>query len=80
MSENTVLSLCFPSPTPARSVAVDETMTNLFQQLCLAIAQEHKCQAVLDISINNNSEAKKRLSLDTHQSMYNVTITGSYQN
>ncbi|KAF9379144.1 hypothetical protein CPB97_009145 [Podila verticillata] len=80
MAETTVLSLCFPSPTPARSVAVDETMTNLFQQLCADIGQQHQCQAVLDISINSNSQAKKRLSIDTHQSVYNVTITGAYQN
>ncbi|KAG0025420.1 hypothetical protein BGZ81_007184 [Podila clonocystis] len=80
MAETTVLSLCFPSPTPARSVAVDETMTNLFQQLCVNIGQQHSCQAVLDISINSSSQAKKRLSIDTHQSVYNVTITGAYQN
>ncbi|KAG0337866.1 hypothetical protein BG004_007459 [Podila humilis] len=67
-------------PTPARSVAVDETLTNSFQQLCVEIGKQHQCQAVLDISINSNSQAKKRLSIDTHQSVYNVTISGAYQN
>ncbi|KAF9906803.1 hypothetical protein EC991_000246 [Linnemannia zychae] len=78
MAENTILSLCFPYPTPAQAPVgpVDEVMTTAFQQLCLDISHSHHCQAVLDVSI----AAKKRLSIETHQSVYNVTITGAYQN
>lgn len=54
-------------------------MTNAFQQLCMEISRSHHCQAILDVSLNN-SQAKKRLSIDTHQSVYNVTISGAYQN
>jgi hypothetical protein len=79
MAENTILSLCFPCPTPAQAGPVDETMTNAFQQLCMDIGRSHHCQAILDVSLNN-SQAKKRLSIDTHQSVYNVTISGAYQN
>ncbi|KAG0053834.1 hypothetical protein BGZ83_000378 [Gryganskiella cystojenkinii] len=80
MAENTILSLCFPCPTPAQAGPVDETMTNTFQQLCMEIGRSHHCQAILDVSVNNSQAAKKRLSIDTHQSVYNVTISGAYQN
>ncbi|KAF9133027.1 hypothetical protein BGW39_010817 [Mortierella sp. 14UC] len=78
MAENTILSLCFPYPTPAQAPAgpVDEVMTMAVQQLCVDIGHSHHCQAILDVSI----AAKKRLSIETHQSVYNVTITGAYQN
>ncbi|KAG0276929.1 hypothetical protein BGZ95_006821, partial [Linnemannia exigua] len=82
MAENTILSLCFPCPTPAQAPAgpVDEVMTTAFRQLCVDIGHSHHCQAVLDVSINSTLAAKKRLSIETHQSVYNVTITGAYQN
>ncbi|KAF9314152.1 hypothetical protein BGZ91_006070, partial [Linnemannia elongata] len=82
MAENTILSLCFPCPTPAQAQPggpVDEVMTTAFQQLCLDIGHSHHCQAILDVAINT-TQAKKRLSIETHQSVYNVTITGAYQN
>ncbi|KAF9091638.1 hypothetical protein BGX29_010859, partial [Mortierella sp. GBA35] len=79
MAENTILSLCFPCPTPAQAGPVDEVMTTAFQQLCIDIGRSHHCQAILDVSINS-TQAKKRLSIETHQSVYNVTITGAYQN
>ncbi|KAG0262874.1 hypothetical protein BG011_009582 [Mortierella polycephala] len=79
MAENTILSLCFPSPTPAQAGPVDKTITNAFQQLCVDIGHSHHCQVLLDVSLNN-TPAKKRLSIETHQSVYNVTISGAYQN
>lgn len=80
MAENTILSLCFPCPTPAQAGGLaDEAMTTAFQQLCVDIGNSHHCQAILDVSINS-TQAKKRLSIETHQSVYNVTITGAYQN
>ncbi|KAG9071180.1 hypothetical protein KI688_008725 [Linnemannia hyalina] len=82
MAENTILALCFPCPTPAQAQSggpVDEVMTTAFQQLCLDIGLSHNCQAILDVAINS-TQAKKRLSIETHQSVYNVTITGAYQN
>ncbi|KAF8941321.1 hypothetical protein BGZ47_007410 [Haplosporangium gracile] len=82
MAENTILSLCFPCPTPGQAQIggpVDEVMTSAFQQLCLDIGHSHHCQAILDVAINS-TQAKKRLSIETHQSVYNVTITGAYQN
>ncbi|KAG0010158.1 hypothetical protein BGZ80_001742 [Entomortierella chlamydospora] len=80
MAENTILSLCIPCPTPAvQARPVDETMTNAFQSLCNEISHSHHCQVILDVSLNN-APAKKRLSIETHQSVYNVTISGAYQN
>ncbi|KAG0243276.1 hypothetical protein BGW41_002461 [Actinomortierella wolfii] len=79
MGENTILSLCFPCPSPAQAGLVDETLSRVFQQLCADVARAHHCQAVLNVSINP-SQAKKRLSIDTHQSVYNVTLSGAYQN
>ncbi|KAF9184349.1 hypothetical protein BGZ51_003370 [Haplosporangium sp. Z 767] len=79
MAENTILSLCFPSPTPAQAGPVDKTITNAFQQLCVDIGHSHHCQVLLDVSLNS-TPAKKRLSIETHQSVYNVTISGAYQN
>ncbi|KAF9289890.1 hypothetical protein BGZ68_008374 [Mortierella alpina] len=79
MAENTILSLCLPSPTPAQAGPVDEVTTHSFQQLCMDIGRSHHCQVVLDVSLNS-TPAKKRLSIETHQSVYNVTISGAYQN
>ncbi|KAG9325007.1 hypothetical protein KVV02_000516 [Mortierella alpina] len=79
MAENTILSLCLPSPTPAQAGPVDEATTHSFQQLCMDIGRSHHCQVVLDVSLNS-TPAKKRLSIETHQSVYNVTISGAYQN
>jgi hypothetical protein len=80
MAENTILSLCFPCPTPAQAGGpADEAITTAFQHLCVDIGHSHHCQAILDVSINS-TQAKKRLSIETHQSVYNVTITGAYQN
>ncbi|KAF9348092.1 hypothetical protein BGX26_000470 [Mortierella sp. AD094] len=80
MAENTILSLCIPCPTPAvQARPVNETMTNAFQSLCNEISRSHHCQVILDVSLNN-APAKKRLSIETHQSVYNVTISGAYQN
>ncbi|KAF9114158.1 hypothetical protein BGX27_011514 [Mortierella sp. AM989] len=79
MAENTILSLCIPAPTPVQARPVDETMTNAFQSLCNEISHSHHCQVILDVSLNN-APAKKRLSIETHQSVYNVTISGAYQN
>ncbi|KAI1319543.1 hypothetical protein EDD11_003813 [Mortierella claussenii] len=79
MAENTILSLCFPYPTPAQAGPVDETVTNAFQQLCMEVGRSHHCQVILDVSLNS-TPAKKRLSIETHQSVYNVTISGAYQN
>ncbi|KAG0221597.1 hypothetical protein BGX31_009711 [Mortierella sp. GBA43] len=78
MAENTILSLCFPYPTPAQAGPVDEVFTCAFQQLCDDVSQTHRCQVIL--TVLSNSQAKKRLSIETHQSVYNVTITGAYQN
>lgn len=79
MAENTILSLCFLHPTPAQAGSVDETLTCTFQRLCVQVGQTHQCQVILTVSLNN-SQAKKRLSIEIHQSVYNVTITGAYQN
>ncbi|KAF9977334.1 hypothetical protein BGZ73_006375 [Actinomortierella ambigua] len=79
MGENTILSLCFPCPSPAQAGLVDENLSRVFQQLCADVARAHHCQAVLNVSINP-TQAKKRLSIDTHQSVYNVTLSGAYQN
>ncbi|KAF9930625.1 hypothetical protein FBU30_000251 [Linnemannia zychae] len=83
MAENTILSLCFPCPTLAQAATggpVDESMTSAFQQLCIDIGRSHHCQAILDVSINS-TPAKKRLSIETGpHSVYNVTISGAYQN
>jgi hypothetical protein len=54
-------------------------MTSAFQQLCAHVGQSHHCQVILNVSLSN-PQAKKRLSTETHQSVYNVTITGAYQN
>lgn len=78
MAENTILSLCFPCPTATQAGPVDEVLTSAFQQLCAHVGQSHHCQVVLNVTLN--SQAKKRLSSETHQSVYNVTITGAYQN
>ncbi|KAF9161221.1 hypothetical protein DFQ26_004760 [Actinomortierella ambigua] len=79
MGENTILSLCFPCPSPAQAGLVDDNLSRVFQQLCSDVARAHHCQAVLNVSINP-TQAKKRLSIDTHQSVYNVTLSGVYQN
>ncbi|KAI7818872.1 hypothetical protein BC939DRAFT_400990 [Gamsiella multidivaricata] len=79
MAENTILSLCVPCPTPAQAGPVDETLTNTFRQLCAETSRSHHCQVILDIS-PHTTQAKKRLSIENHQSVYNIAISGPYQN
>ncbi|KAF9019035.1 hypothetical protein BGZ52_003789, partial [Haplosporangium bisporale] len=80
MAENTILSLCFPSPTPAtQSSQVDAAAIRPFQQLTADISLSHHVEAVLDGPLVT-SPAKKRSSIDTHQAPFNVTILGAYQN
>ncbi|KAF9301185.1 hypothetical protein BGZ74_007025 [Mortierella antarctica] len=81
MAENTILSLCFPSPTPAtQSSQVDAAAIRPFQQLTADISLSHHVEAVLDGPLVANNPAKKRSSIDTHQAPFNVTILGAYQN
>ncbi|KAF9411446.1 hypothetical protein BGZ94_001347, partial [Podila epigama] len=81
MAENTILSLCFPSPTPAtQSSQVDAAAIRPFQQLTTDISMSHHVDAVLDGPLHSNNPAKRRSSIDTHQTPFNVTIMGAYQN
>ncbi|KAF9938493.1 hypothetical protein BGZ65_012721 [Modicella reniformis] len=80
MAENMILSLRFPCPTPATQAGpVDDVLTTAFQQLCVDASQSHHCQIILNVD-HNSSNAEKRLEIETHQSIYSVTITGAYQN